>query len=205
MTVRSLIFDWGGVIQRTEDWEPRRRLAHELGLEPDVLDQRVFGCDAWEQASTGRCTSDEAWRQIGLDLGIPEKELLTFIERFFSGDQRDARLIALIRNLRKRGTPVGLLSNALPPRERDESPAGQWGDASLFDVQVFSYQVGVLKPDPRMYRAVLETMHLRPGEALFVDDAPANVQGARDVGLNASLFCDTDGLLRSLARMGMLP
>ena len=203
VNIQALIFDWGGVIQRTEDWAPRRALDRELGLAPGGVDQAVFESEAWQLASTGRCTSDEAWSQIAAALGIPEREILPFLERFFAGDRRDARLVALIQALRDRGMPVGLLSNAPPPRLSDHSSAGQWGDASLFDVQVFSYQVGTLKPKPKMYRTIVRALRVPPHEALFVDDAPANVQGARDEGLNAVLFSDTDSLLHSLLHMGI--
>jgi len=73
----------------------------------------------------------------------------------------------------------------------------------LFDAQVFSYQVGALKPDPRMYRAILAALDVPPEESLFIDDAPANVQGALATGMQALRFVGVDALLQDLARLGL--
>jgi FMN phosphatase YigB (HAD superfamily) len=73
----------------------------------------------------------------------------------------------------------------------------------LFDAQVFSCEVGALKPDPRTYRAALAALDVEPGETVFVDDVPTNVCGARALGLDAILFRGTAPLRRELARRGL--
>ena len=62
--IRAIIFDWGGVIQRTADYGPRRRLDEELGLRPGTVERAVFASRVWQLASTGRCPADEAWTII---------------------------------------------------------------------------------------------------------------------------------------------
>jgi len=200
--IRALILDWGGVIQRTEDPAPRRALAARLGLSPRELERAVFGSVAWQRASIGEVSADAAWRSIAENLGWPADSIDDLVERFFAGDRLDTRLIALVRHLRAEGVRVGLLSNALPARSAD-SGAGRWGMEGLFDAQVFSYQVGVLKPHPAAYRAVLDALQVAAGEALFVDDAAENVVAARAEGLHALLFSGTDALLSALRRHGL--
>ncbi len=201
--IRAVVFDWGGVIQRTEDPTPRRALDAELGLPPGGVERAVFECDVWREASLGRVGADVAWATIGQSLGISAEALDDFVERFWAGDRVDAELTHMIHALRARGYRVGLLSNALPGRKRGASVAGRWGMEGLFDAQVFSYQVGALKPDPRMYAAILSALGAGAAETLFIDDAPANVQGARDAGMQAIQFVGREALIDELARLGV--
>ncbi len=203
MTIRAVLWDWGGVIQRTEDPAPRRALEAELGLPPGGLERAVFGSHVWKLASTGGCGADEAWATIAADLGIAPDGIDRFVERFFAGDRVDATLVALIRRLRAVGIKVGLLSNAPPGRAKGTLAAARWGMDGLFDVQVFSYQVGALKPDPRMYHAALTALGVAPAEAVFIDDAPANVAGAQALGIDAILFQGVPALLDALRARGL--
>ena len=212
--IRAVVFDWGGVIQRTMDCGPRRALDSELGLPSGSVERAVFHSAEWEQASRGKCSADEAWAAIVASLGYPPDRIREFIERFFAGDRLDREFLWIIRVLRRQGLRVGLLSNAPPGRTSDDSSVGRWGLDGLFDAQVFSYQVGVLKPDPRMYGTILAALAVPPGgdltadeltagETLFIDDSPVNVQGALDVGMDALRFVSVGALRRDLARRGI--
>jgi len=203
VTIRATLWDWGGVIQRTEDPAPRLELEAELGLRPGALERAVFGSRVWELASTGRCGADEAWAAIAAGLGLAPEAIDRFVERFFSGDRIDSSLVTLIRRLRAAGIRAGLLSNAPPGRSSGVRAAARWGMNDLFDAQVFSYQVGALKPDPRMYRAALQALGVAPGEAVFIDDTPANVAGARGLGMDAILFEGAPALMDALRGRGL--
>jgi putative hydrolase of the HAD superfamily len=205
MTLRAVLFDWGGVIQRTFSAAPRRALDGELGLAPGAVERAGFESEVWRQASSGLCGGDDAWAAIAASLGWPAERLDELVTRFFSGDRVDALLVAAVAQLRRAGYRVGLLSNAPPPRERagSEAAAGRWGRADLFDAQVFSYQVGALKPAACTYAAALAALGAAPGETLFVDDAPANVAAALDLGLDAVRFTTPADRRREFARRGL--
>lgn len=57
--------------------------------------------------------------------------------------------------------------------------------AELFDVQVLSHELGVMKPDPRIYRIAAERLGVAPQNILFFDDTERNVVGAKALGLDA--------------------
>jgi len=199
--IRHIVFDWGGVFQRTEEHGPRWALDRELGLGTGAVERAVFESAVWERASRGQISSTDLWATIAASLGYT-KGAVSLVERFFSGDRVDPRLIGLVKSLRREGYPVGLLSNAVPSLVVGDRTLGRWGRPDLFDVQVFSYQVGVLKPHPRAYRAILDAMDADPGETCFIDDSPANVQGARDVGMVAIYFQGVERLVEQLADLG---
>jgi putative hydrolase of the HAD superfamily len=60
----------------------------------------------------------------------------------------------------------------------------------LVDLIVYSHEVGLSKPDPRIYRLTCRRLGVRPAEAVFLDDAEPAVDGARAVGMQAVLFED---------------
>lgn len=66
-----------------------------------------------------------------------------------------------------------------------------------------SAEVGLLKPDPEIYRLHARTFGLDPSATLFVDDAPANVAGAREVGWDAVLFTTAERLDADLRQRGL--
>ena len=164
--IRAVILDWGGVIQRTEDPAPRGDLDKALGLPAGGTERAVFQSQVFERAMLGLVSAEACWNTIAAAVGWPLGQVDEFVERFFAGDRLDQALLRLIRWLRSQGLLVGLLSNAPPPRN-SLSSAGRWGLEGLFDVQLFSYQVGVLKPDPRTYRHILDALQVAADEALF--------------------------------------
>jgi HAD superfamily hydrolase (TIGR01509 family) len=73
----------------------------------------------------------------------------------------------------------------------------------MFDVAVFSCAEGIIKPDRRIYEITVEKLDCQPRQAVFIDDRPENVNGAKQAGLNAFLFKDIEQLKSDLARLGV--
>ena len=77
---------------------------------------------------------------------------------------------------------LGMLSDAMPSLVKFMD---QWGLLSLFDATVISTQIGAIKPDPKMYEAILQKLNAEPADCLFVDDRAANLEGAIAAGMKA--------------------
>jgi len=77
---------------------------------------------------------------------------------------------------------LGMLSDAMPSLIKFMD---QWGLLSLFDATVISTQIGAIKPDPKMYEAILQKLNAEPADCLFVDDRAANLEGAIASGMKA--------------------
>ena len=78
---------------------------------------------------------------------------------------------------------LGMLSDAMPSLIRFMD---QWGLLSFFDATVISTQIGAIKPDPKMYKAILQRLNADPADCLFVDDRIANLEGAVAAGMKAA-------------------
>jgi epoxide hydrolase-like predicted phosphatase len=187
MSIRAIIFDMGGVIVRTEDIAPRTALASRLGISYDELSQIVFDKESARLATVGKISTEQHWEAVRLNLGLTEEEFPTVPLEFWGGDELDTSLVDYLRSKR----PVyktALLSNAWDDLRGVLEDGYQIADA--FDVMVISAEVGVKKPDPRIYQIVLERLDVTPEEAVFVDDFIENVEAARQQGMYAIHFQD---------------
>lgn len=185
MSIRAVIFDLGGVINRTEDRNPRTRLAERAGMSYDQLMNLVFDTDSAIRATLGKLTTREHWKIVCNALNVPPEEFAPVEAHFWGGDKVDLDLVAYIRSLRPR-YKTGLLSNAWD--DLRHYLENEWKIADIFDEIIISAEVGVAKPDPRIYQIALERLGAAPEEAIFVDDYPGNVEGARRLGMHVIRF-----------------
>ncbi len=196
-TIRALYFDLGGVIVRTGDREPRTKLAARFGLSYDELGKIVFENESSARASLGAISTVEHWLTVVQRLGLPPTEADTVRQEFFAGDSVDLDLINFIRSLRPMYR-TGLISNAWPDL-RAYILSQKFEDA--FDCMVISAEVGLVKPDPRIYHLALEKLGVAPGEAVFVDDMDRNIAGAQAVGMHGIQFTQPDKVIRELKQL----
>jgi epoxide hydrolase-like predicted phosphatase len=197
MKVRAVFVDFGGVIMRTEDPGPRSRQAERLGMTSRNLEKIVFESESSLKASTGEITEEAHWLAVSKKLGVSRGQGEKIIAEFFSGDRWDTTLLDYLRSLRP-GKKVGLISNAWSGL-RAVISSQNFGD--VFDEMIISAEVGMMKPDPRIYRLALEKMGVPPAESVFVDDVLVNVEAARSVGMTAIQFTQRDKTLEELNRI----
>ncbi|MBN2499662.1 MAG: HAD family phosphatase [Anaerolineales bacterium] len=185
MTIKAIIWDLGGVLVRTEDWEPRDELAARLGTDRLTLINTVFGDDGDYRAQIGEITTAEQWADVAKRLNIPAEEIPAVKTAFFAGDMLDTELIDTIRRFKANYT-TALLSNAMDDLRREIFENWKINDA--FDHLVISAEVGVKKPDQRIYELTLEKVGVAPQEAVFIDDMPENIAAAKAVGMHGIRF-----------------
>lgn len=116
------------------------------------------------------------------------QEVLINRQRRFAIGLREmpAESLTVLKALKQRGHKLALLSNA------DVLEAASWSEcpaAGLFDVTIFSCEVGLAKPDPAIYRHCLQPLKVEPAEALFVGDGGSEeLRGAKQVGLTTVMM-----------------
>ena len=198
----TVIFDLGGVLI---DWDPRH------------LYRKLFGGDeaAMEEFLGTVCTPDWNERQdAGRSFADAEAELITAypgkaalirawnarFDEMIPGAIEGA--VAVMQELKARGTPLYALSNWSA-----ETFAGQprrFPFLAHFDGIVVSGNEGVIKPDPRIFRLLMDRYKVPAEAAVFIDDNPRNAEAASALGIHGIHFRSHAALRRELAALGLL-
>ncbi len=194
----TIIFDVGGVIFRAADgpllrvkWAPKCNLSH------DEFDDIVFRDPNYWPASVGKITREELWAAKNEKLKLSPADLAELQAEYWNG-RWDAELLDFIRTDLWGTYKLGILSDATSgAREK----VGEFVDFSMFDTVVFSYEVGMCKPDPDIYKLTLERLRAEPAETVFIDDGLHKIEGARAIGIHGILYTDFPQFLTSLGSL----
>jgi putative hydrolase of the HAD superfamily len=200
MTIKAIFFDFGGVIQRTEYQSPRQKLAEKFQMEYEDIDKLVFGGGpngTSARASIGEIKAQEHWQAIAKRLKLGKDEIAKFESEFFAGDVIDHEFMQFIRSL-KPAFKIGLISNAWSDM-REYLIKQKLDDA--FDTLTISAEVKIAKPDAKIYQIALDSLNVKAGESIFVDDVPANIEACQKVGMQGILFRDVNEVLREFKKM----
>ncbi|MEM7537253.1 MAG: HAD family phosphatase [Chloroflexota bacterium] len=198
--IKAIIFDVGGVLIRTEDWTPRHSLEDRLELARGQADELFYNGEMGTKAQMGEITEAELWGWIQRHLQLSDADLALFQREFVAGDQLDTNIITYIHKLHTR-YQTAIISNARDTLLRDVTELYPMADA--FDLIVGSAYERIMKPDAQIFLRTLERLGCQPEEAVFIDDAPRNIDGARAVGLHAIHFTPQTDLPAELAALGV--
>ena len=195
MNIRAVFWDLGGVLVRTEDHTTRENLAIRLGMSLTELENLVFAGDSGNRAQLGETNAEQHWQSLSSNLGLSIEEMIVFQRDFWGGDRLDTALIEYIRALHTRHK-IGLISNAFS--DLRHIITNVWNIEDTFDDMTISSEVGIMKPDPRIFQMALERLDVHPQESIFIDDFPHNVDGARNINMQAIHFQTRDQTLSEL-------
>jgi glucose-1-phosphatase len=199
MTIRAVFFDLGGVIVRTEYQVPRQHLAERFGMDYEDIDKIVFGGanGSAARASLGEITEEEHWRNVMKILKLPVSDYQRVRDEFFAGDVIDHEILNFLRAIKPK-YKTGLISNAWSGL-RNYIVRERFDDA--FHHMIISAEVGVAKPDPKIFHIALDQLEVSPNEAVFVDDFIENIKACEKVGIQGIHFKDAESALQRLKQM----
>jgi epoxide hydrolase-like predicted phosphatase len=185
VTVRAVLFDIGGVLEITPPTGWPGRWEARLGLRPGEL--RELGGEVWEAGAVGAISEAEVHRRLAELLGVDDAVVRALLDDLWAEylGTLNVELVEYVRGLRPRYR-TGVISNSfVGARERERE---RYHLDELTDLIVYSHEVGMSKPDPRIYELACARLGVRPEETVFLDDLDEMVDGARAVGMQALLF-----------------
>ena len=197
MKIKAVFFDFGGVIQRTEYQAPRQQLAQRFGMEYEDIDNIVFNSPTAKQATVGEIPVNKHWDAVAKRLKVDKKEIEKVEAEFFAGDLLDLSILEYLRSLRPRYV-TGLISNAWSDM-REYLIRKKIDDA--FEHLTISAEVGMAKPETKIYHLALEQAQVKAGEAVFVDDVLANIEACEAVGMKGIHFKDPHASMEQLKKL----
>jgi putative hydrolase of the HAD superfamily len=194
--ISVLFFDVGGVVL-SNGWDrgSRRRCIGHFGLDwEEFQDRHEFVSEAFE---TGAMTLDDYLDRTVFYRARPfTKE--EFEERMYAESHALPGTRELLAPL-KGSYLLSTLNNE--SRELNEYRIKTFGLRDIFDVFITSSYVGVKKPHAEIFRLALDITQRTPEEAVFVDDRPMNLDGAKELGLHTIEFDDVAQLAADLATL----
>lgn len=202
VAIRWVVFDIGGILEVIPEGGdptslyPRMMARWEtcLGMAPGTLGRQVTEMDerlirAGKDGAIGTCTEvewlDELRRATGWDQQTQDAFMRDFWDVYCGNPNPE--LAAFLGSLRPR-YKTALLSNSFVGARREEEDRLHLSE--IADTIVYSHEVGVSKPDPRIYEITCERLGARPDEIVFLDDSAKNIAAAAVYGFHAILFHD---------------
>ena len=191
--IRNILFDMGNVLIYFD----RNLFMDRLGVSAEdkkLLMREVFLSVEWVRMDRGSMTEPEAVESVcrrlpqrlhdaaGKLVGMWDRPILPI-----------PGMYELIEELKEKGYGIYLLSNA-SHRQHEYWPRIE--ASRFFDGTLISSDEGVIKPQPEIYRLILERFSLKAEECFFIDDVPANIEGAFYCGIPGAVFHDDVALLR---------
>jgi putative hydrolase of the HAD superfamily len=201
MVVRAVIFDWGGTLT------PWHTIDHdELWLA--VCARHYPAADAAAMAAAARAAEMELWQLAESELQSSTLDAVfaragvtasaDFLSSYFAAwephtlTDPDAR--PLLRELRRRGIKVGVLSNTMWPRTAHEQIFVRDEIFDLIDGAVYTSEIPWVKPHPEAFHAAMRAIGVTdPAGCVFVGDRPYDdMHGAKRAGMRAVLIPNSD-------------
>ena len=201
MALRAVVFDYGLVLTGPQDPEAHAALVRLSGLPLERFESLYWANR--HSYDEGKLTGLAFWQEFARAAGLPQNH--NIVEDL---NQLDARMwttqnpamLAWQQQLKQRGLLTAILSNMGDNVLDNMKREFDW--LPRFDVQVWSYQLHLAKPDPAIYLHTLKELAVRPEEALFLDDRQVNVEAAQALGIRAIVFSTVERLRADLIAQG---
>ena len=193
--VQNVVFDMGGVVL---EWNPEKILADFYTEAPlrSVLRHALFLHPDWRSFNRGGMEEADLVQRVALRSERPPQELAALLDSMRESLVTKPATVELLRSLQRRGIPLYCLSDMPLSVYRYLRARHDFWDA--FSGIVISAEVGLLKPEPAIYRHLLTHHQLEPLRTVFIDDLPGNADGARACGMRAIQFHDIEQVRKEL-------
>jgi len=190
--IKAIIFDCFGVLYPDTYWlMADEYLGQRINEYRDELHNLV------KKVDLGLITRDELWGEFAQIVGVTKEEVYSRLKQF-SG--LDGRILDFIDN-HKNKYKIGMISNVghgFIERMFVGRPASDY-----FDDIVLSSDVGLVKPDERIYKLSADRLGVDASECVFIDDLEKNVTGAIDAGMSAIKYESFEQFIKEIEPMLM--
>ncbi|MBA3871135.1 MAG: HAD family phosphatase [Anaerolineae bacterium] len=188
MTIRAIVFDIGGVLEITprigvtEKWEA---IFH---LQAGELDKRLY--EVWKGGSIGTITEADVHQQIGDILSIKAAQVNAFMDDTWKEylGTLDVELANYFTKLHQTYITAIISNSFVGAREKE---IATYHFDKMTELIIYSHEVGIQKPDPRIFELACERLEIKPEEMIFVDDVEENIAAAQQLGIHGILHQNT--------------
>lgn len=200
--IKAVIFDVGGVLQlnkktkRTYNKGVHNFVAKKIGIS---LDQYFDSIDTtYSDSIKGKISESAVIKTLTKNLNIKKKDLIGYYkEAYIKHFKLNKSLLNYIKHLKKRGIRVAILSDMW---HISKSVLILKEFYKLFSPVIISCDVGIRKPDKKIYLLTLSKLKLKPSETIFVDNQRWNIDTPKRMGMKTILFRNNTQTIKEIER-----
>ena len=187
--IRAVVFDLDGVYFESGTQTFIKKLQEKFGLSEYQIKEVYLKSQQMKEYKKGLMSGDAFWTYAIKTWGIKstKEELLSLLVQIY---EENPATVELISYLRRKGVKIAACTNNF--KERIEGLQKRFGFKNNFDVFVTSYEEGVLKPDPALFKILARKLQLLPSEIAVSDDHQTVIDPLKAAGFQAFLYQGLD-------------
>lgn len=200
MGIKAIVFDIGGVLDKETDMTNHYfPVCKKLGIDYEkfmsIRNQKAH------LVKIGKMTTLALMRYICKKMGLKYPELKKYWIKYKKQSLiKDRAVESTIKKLKKNGYLLGTLTDVLDLHQKLRIEKNFY---EHFNFNIVSCEVGLAKPDPKIYKLLLKKIKLSPKEIVFIDDYQSCLDGAKKLGINTILFKNNRQLIKDLKKFGV--
>ena len=200
--IKTIFFDIGGVLIDIHPERTYQYLSDSADVETNMV-KESFPWDDHDQYERG-IMNNEDWF-IAYKDALPQPCCLKRSDfwnawKLLLGEEKNT--VNILEALNKQYS-IWLLSNTNPKHIQDEIEK-RYLFPSLVNGAVYSFDVGVRKPEKEIYEIAMQRANTKPQECLFIDDLLENIQAAKQIGIEGIHFRSSEQLKQDLVHLGII-
>jgi putative hydrolase of the HAD superfamily len=202
MKLKAIVFDYGKVLTLPPTQQDWSRLGSVFGVSAEKLQIPYWGLreDYDRAVYTGQSYWFAVAEQLGKTISHADVHRLIAMDNA-QWTKENPEMLGFAWRAKASGLKIGILSNMQSDMLTAMRQKLAW--LERFDAQIYTCEIGAIKPEPESYQAALAALRVSAGEAIFFDDKQVNIDGALAVGMHAALFeGDMETVYHAVERLG---
>jgi epoxide hydrolase-like predicted phosphatase len=198
--IKAVIFDLGGTVLKLNSKYIYRDIAKAFNLNYDFAVKKIY--EISPDLNKGKIGEEVFWRRFSKKVKkeLPKDYRELWIRKFIEKSRLDRSMIKIVNQLKKAGYKVALLSNIIKPHMNYEKIRGEF---KYFSPVILSCEVGLWKPETKIYKLTLKKLRLKAEECVFVDNREIHLEPAKKLGMKTILFKNSKQLKKDLRKFGL--
>ncbi len=185
--IKAVTFDLDGVYFTGDSFKKFKNIFLEYTSDQDLIDYVLAKSEEMLNFKMGIMSEADYWAYVNNSFGI-NYSLDQFKKLLADSYSVNQNVVNTVQGIRKLGIKTCICTNNFSTRINALDQKISF--LPDFDIQILSYQIGAIKPDPEIFQALINQSGCLPTEIIFADDKEANVLSAQALGINAFVYQD---------------
>ncbi len=183
--IKAITFDMDGVYFTPQSFRTFKAALPKKVTDEEKINWVLYKSPQMLGFKMGKITEENYWDFARKELGIEieNSEIFKLLRESYEVDEKVKRYVSVIRS---KGLKTCICSNNFITRIRELD--NRFNFLKDFDVRIFSYEVGVMKPDKKIFEELVRGSGVAPGEIVYSDDDETKLQGAIELGIKAFVY-----------------